>query len=470
MKLKKYLGETTFYEKKREVERNKVKNWLKTVSAFANGKGGILIFGVSDDDKIIGLEDYKKDSEFISEKIKTLIEPVPNIEIKYLDENNKNLLLVYVFSGNQTPYYYIGNGSRQAFVRIGNESVVTRNHELNNLILKGSNQTYDSLNSNIDFDKASFSKLKASYYQNTRQEFLNSDFESFGLTRNGKLTNAGALLADERLIYQSRIFCTRWNGIDKSSGRLEAFDDIEVDGSILYQLDEVLRFIRVNNRKMWKKTNERRIEMLDYPERAVQETLVNAIIHRDYGIMGSEIHVDIYDDRMEIYSPGGMYDGTFIQERNTDTISSFRRNPVIADLFARMHFMERRGSGLKKIKEDFVNAFNYTEDKSVEFFSDFNGFRVVMKNLNYDFIKNLNNRESTIKAEIKKRKILEVQIQKIMKFFETNDELTRSELEKLLNIKESRARDLLRYLVKNNMLQKIGATRNIRYIKTVGKN
>ena len=470
MELKKYLGETTFYEKKREVERNKVKNWLKTVSAFANGKGGILIFGVSDDDEIIGLEDCKKDSEFISEKIKTLIEPVPNIEIKYLDENNKNLLLVYVFSGNQTPYYYIGNGSRQAFVRIGNESVVTRNHELNNLILKGSNQTYDSLNSNIDFDKASFSKLKASYYQNTRQEFLNSDFESFGLTRNGKLTNAGALLADERLIYQSRIFCTRWNGIDKSSGRMEAFDDIEVDGSILYQLDEVLRFIRVNNRKMWKKTNERRIEMLDYPERAVQETLVNAIIHRDYGIMGSEIHVDIYDDRMEIYSPGGMYDGTFIQERNTDTISSFRRNPVIADLFARMHFMERRGSGLKKIKDDFVNAFNYTEDKAVEFFSDFNGFRVVMKNLNYDFIKNLNNRESTIKAEIKKRKILEVQIQKIMEFFETNDELTRSELEKLLNVKESRARDLLRYLVKNNMLQKIGATRNIRYIKTVGKN
>lgn len=94
---------------------------------------------------------------------------------------------------------------------------------------------------------------------------------------------------------------------------------------------------------------------------------------------------------------------------------------------------------------------------------------MVMKNLNYDFIKNLNNRELTIKSEIKKRKILEVQIQKIMEFFETNDELTRSELEKLLNVKESRARDLLIYLVKNNMLQKIGATRNIRYIKTVGK-
>ena len=62
-----------------------------------------------------------------------------------------------------------------------------------------------------------------------------------------------------------------------------------------------------------------------------------------------------------------------------------------------------------------------------------------------------------------------MQIQKIMEFFETNDELIRLELEKLLNIKESRVRDLLRYLVKNNMLQKIGETRNIRYIKTVGK-
>ena len=86
-----------------------------------------------------------------------------------------------------------------------------------------------------------------------------------------------------------------------------------------------------------------------------------------------------------------------------------------------------------------------------------------------EYIKNLNNRESTIKAEIKKRKILEVQIQNTMEFFETNDELTRLELEKLLNIKESCARDLLRYLVKNDILQKIGATRNIRYIKTVGK-
>ena len=71
MGIKDYLGETTLYEKKEKIEKNKVKNWLKTVSAFANGKGGVLIFGINDNDEIIGLENYKKDSEFVSEKIKT---------------------------------------------------------------------------------------------------------------------------------------------------------------------------------------------------------------------------------------------------------------------------------------------------------------------------------------------------------------------------------------------------------------
>lgn len=96
------------------------------------------------------------------------------------------------------------------------------------------------------------------------------------------------------------------------------------------------------------KGNESRIEMPDYPERAIQEVLVNAIIHRDYAVIGSEIHIDIYDDRIEIYSPGGMFDGSFIQEQNIMEISSLRRNPIIADLFNRIHLMERRGSGLKK--------------------------------------------------------------------------------------------------------------------------
>lgn len=127
--------------------------------------------------------------------------------------------------------------------------------------------------------------------------------------------------------------------------------------------------------------------------------------------------------------------------------------------------MERRGSGLKKIRDDFKNSFNYTEEKAVEFFSDFNEFRVIMKNLNYSYIEKKKEKKTVSKTETKKRKSLEIQIKQIIEFVEKNNEITRIDLENMLNIKESRARELLRYSVENNILEKLGKTRNIKYVK-----
>lgn len=117
--------------------------------------------------------------------------------------------------------------------------------------------------------------------------------------------------------------------------------------------------------------------------RAVTEALVNALIHRDYIILGSEIHIDMYDDRVEIVSPGGMFEGPPIQECDIRSIRSVRRNPVIADLFHRMKYMERRGSGLKKIITETEKLPGYTEQLKPEFFSNASDFRVVLKNVNY---------------------------------------------------------------------------------------
>lgn len=113
------------------------------------------------------------------------------------------------------------------------------------------------------------------------------------------------------------------------------------------------------------------------------QRIVNALIHRDYSVIGSEIHIDIYDDRLEIYSPGGMYDVTFIQEEDPYNIASTRRNPVLADVFARMDLMERRGSGLKNIIEAYEFQENYREDLKPEFRSTETKFFTVLKNLNY---------------------------------------------------------------------------------------
>lgn len=138
----------------------------------------------------------------------------------------------------------------------------------------------------------------------------------------------------------------------------------------------------MTRRKCWKKTASGRVEMPEYPERAVLECIVNGLIHRDYMILGSEVHIDI-DDRMEIYSPGGMMDGSLVQNLDTDNISSKRRNPVIADVFSRMNYMERRGSGFKKIKEDYHNAFNFRPELEPKFYSDISSFIVTLYNLNY---------------------------------------------------------------------------------------
>ena len=109
---------------------------------------------------------------------------------------------------------------------------------------------------------------------------------------------------------------------------------------------------------------------------------MNALIHRDYLEYGSEVHIDMYDDRLEVYSPGGMLDGSLVQNLDLMNITSKRRNPVIADIFSRLRLMERRGSGFKKIMEDY-HAYSVIEEQMPKFRSDTHAFFIVLPNLNY---------------------------------------------------------------------------------------
>lgn len=291
---------------------------------------------------------------------------------------------MHVYPGQETPYYYIGDKQRIAFVRIGNESVTADRTQLKALVLKGSGRTYDSLPSNYRFEDMAFSKLRSVHYKRLQRSFEDSEFTSWGIIdENGKLTNAGALLADESPVRQSRIFCTRWNGLDMTSGLGEAIDDVELEGCIIGQLQDAVSFVRNNSRKKWWKENDYREELPDYPERAVTEAIANAIIHRDYMQMGSEIHIDMYDDRLEVYSPGGMMDGRLIQQLNPLTVPSKRRNPLLADFFSRLGLMERRGSGMKKIINTYRRYEHLSDYHAPEFTSNASEFHVTLWNLNY---------------------------------------------------------------------------------------
>ena len=379
------IGEATAYDKKEKLERNKSKSWLKSVSAFANGEGGALVWGISDNDEVVGLVNAKDDAEYISETIKTKLDPVPVINLEFRVVDEKQLVVLYVNAGQETPYYYIGDKQRLAYVRIGNESVVADRTQLKNLVMKGAGRTYDSLPSSFKFEDMAFTKLKSVHYKRLRRSFEDSEFTSWGIVdENGNLTNAGALLSDESPMRQSRIFCTRWNGLGMTSGLGEAIDDVELEGCVIGQLQDAVSFVRNNSHKKWWKENDHREELPDYPDRAVTETIANAIIHRDYMQMGSEIHIDMYDDRLEVYSPGGMMDGRLIQQLNPMTIPSKRRNPLLADFFSRLGLMERRGSGMKKIIDAYKQYEHLVNFHIPEFSSNASEFHVTLWNLNFD--------------------------------------------------------------------------------------
>ena len=299
--IKNLIGETTDYDKKLMLEEKDTRSWLKSVSAFANGIGGTLIYGIEDKtDELVGLKDAKKDADKISRFIRDRMDPVPIFELRFVTIDEAHLILVEVHPGIETPYYYIGKHDRTAYYRAGNDSVPCDAIKLRELTLKGTGKSYDSLPSGYKISDMAFSKLKSVYYQRTKKEFTESDFESFGLSgSDGIMTNAGALLADESPIRHSRVFCTRWNGLTMASGRQDALDDAEYSGSLITLLQESLAFVKRNTRKAWFKEADRRVEQPDYPERSVMEGIVNALIHRNYLEVGSEVHIDIYDDRLE---------------------------------------------------------------------------------------------------------------------------------------------------------------------------
>ena len=136
------IAETTEYEFKSALEVNRPKSWLKSVSAFANGIGGSLYFGVDDKVQVVGLDDIKKTSTEISRLIKERMMPLPEFNLSaHRVDDGKDILVLRIMRGNNTPYYYSADGTITAFVRVGDESVMASPQQLNELVMRGKNLT-----------------------------------------------------------------------------------------------------------------------------------------------------------------------------------------------------------------------------------------------------------------------------------------------------------------------------------------
>lgn len=383
MPIEELIAECTAYDYKVTLEEKKTKSWLKSVSAFANTLGGSLFFGVDNDGNVKGLDDIQHVTETISMKIRDYMDPLPNVDMIPLEVKGKKILKLKVLKGKFTPYYYVGDGQRVAFVRNGTDSLPATDEEMKRLVLSGANRTYDSLKSDVLMKNSTFVILANTFEERIGQKFQKKFLKSFGLlTEDGYLTNAGVLFSDDCNQSQSRLYCTKWNGLEKD----DALNDAEFKGNILMLLREAMAFTKANTRKGWEKLPDGRKNKPEYAERAVLEAVVNHLIHRDYTVMGGEVHLDIYDDRVALTSPGGMYSGQKVQDLSIDEISSERRNPVLADVMAQLDLMEKRGSGLKRICNETKELETYKEGREPVFKSSSSQFMTIIYSMEYEAV------------------------------------------------------------------------------------
>ena len=279
-----------------------------------------------------------------------------------------------------------------------------------------------------------------------------------------------------------------------TSGLGEALDDAEFEGSVIGQLQDAVAFVRNNSHKKWWKEATYREELPDYPERAVTEVISNAIIHRNYLELGSEIHIDIYDNRMEVYSPGGMMDGSLIQHLDPMNVPSKRRNPLLADFFNRLELMERRGSGMKKIVKEYKHFEKFPGYKATEFKSNSGEFHVTLWNLNYDekqfandskelansekqfandskeFVnsekqfandtKEFANEKKETAKEVKQRKEFVKAKRAIYKLITSNPKVTTAQIADKLNVSTRQVQKYLKRLIEQNLIVKEGSRIN----------
>lgn len=472
MKLEDYKKvETTNIDFKVDLEKDKPKSWLKSVSAFANTKGGIILFGIDDkthEEK--GVADVVKTTEKISELINARIEPLPRYELNYFEENGRDFIELEIGDGPITPYFYVADGRKEAFIRSGNQSIPAPAHILQNLILKGKNITFDSLPSEYNVGDLSFTLLTATIKDKTGKKFNEDrDYISLGLAdKNNKLTNGAVLLSDQGTLNQSKVVCTRWNGLTKGSVKEDALDDKEYTGSLISLLENTDTFIKNNSKNSWKIKGMDRVEYEDYPITARREAIVNALIHRDYQILGSEIHIDMYDDRLEIVSPGGMIDGTQIQNLEIGKVPSMRRNTIISDVFSRLHYMDRRGSGLSRIMESYNDFI-----EKPKFLSDESSFTVIFPNKGYSPVLTINNPVITgqngnfvsdedyfliklyknLGDKVRAKTLSEIKL--FFTKFQYDNMFTRENVKDFFHVQNSRASEIVALLLTNNMIENV---------------
>jgi len=315
--------------------------FLKTVSAFANYDGGQILFGVGNTGEIIGLKDPAETCLAIENKINDSIRPQPQYELS-VNEKDKTVTLT-VEAGPAKPYTY----KSKAYRRNDTATIEVDELELSRLILQGRNIYYEELPA--DTQELSFLELERRAKQEIGIKSLNKDIlKTLNLYHDGEGYNhAAELLADHN--HFSGIDIARF-GEDISIIMKRAVLEKE---SILSELEKAVELYR-DYYQYEEIRGMDRVKVENIPEEAFRETIANALIHRTWDV-NAQIRVLMFEDRIEVSSPGGLPAGLSEEEYLKGNISMLR-NPILGNVFYRLHIVEILGTGIIRIKEAYKES------------------------------------------------------------------------------------------------------------------
>jgi ATP-dependent DNA helicase RecG len=347
------LSESERLEFKASIDKNSV---AKVITSFINTKGGDLVIGINDDKTVSGINPTEQDRKNLETFLINEINPTAPVFSRIETYKKKNIILISVWEGANKPYYF----KNTIYTRRGAETIVSKGAGIDNLLdeRKSSEQRWErQAVLGATFDDLDLVEVKKSLeaYKNYATDTTIIDSESFlinrGLIVNGNITNACMVLFGNnptRFIPQSRIKLVVHPGstsgdtfIENTVFEKNIFHNIE---SILSQFDSVIG-------KEIKIEGAFRTEKKRYPEKALREGLLNAIVHRDYSDLKAFLTISIYSDRLVITNYGGLPEELTVKDLKTEH-NSILRNPDIAQMCFYRRYIEMLGTGtLRMIRE-----------------------------------------------------------------------------------------------------------------------
>ena len=406
----------------------------KEVIAFANTDGGIMFIGINKAGETEPLLDIDDTYTRITNDIRDAIAPDVTIFVKYTLEENQ-IIRIEISEGSFKPYYLKSKGLKPSgvYIRQGASSVPASPEQIRQMIKNADGDVFEELRSleqGLTFDYC------AEIFAKRNTEFGEDKYNILGIRSHAQqlYTNLGLLLSDQCVhTVRVAVFADEQNTVFR--------DRKEFTGSVLRQLEETFDYLQLCNKNRSVIDGLVRQDYWDYPKDAIREALLNSLIHRDYGFSGSII-INVNDTRMEFISIGGLLPGISAEDIRNGI--SQLRNKKLADVFLRLNFIEAYGTGIRRIFALYKNCPTLpTIDVTP------NSFRITLPNMNMikETISSSNN-------------IVTPQMQTVLDYLKDHSEISDDEVQKLLNIKRTRAFTLIKHMSEIGLVKIHGRGQN----------